>query len=74
MLIMAVIADSMLIWGILCLYWFVPSLFSGQVNFIESLSRDTNPVYFWIVLLLWFSLSIYMVWADLFFGLTLGSF
>lgn len=51
-------------WGVLFIYWAVPSILSGQVFLIGPIDRDESPILFWVVTVLWMLLGVLMVLAD----------
>ncbi len=53
-------------WAMLFLFWVLPDLKSGTTYFIEPLSRRSEPVLYWSVVLTWLALSAYMLLATLF--------
>lgn len=53
-------------WGLLFLWWAVPSILGGQAFLVGEIRRDTDPVLFWIVTALWALFGVLMIAADLF--------
>ena len=51
-------------WGLLFIYWTVPSILTGQTQLIGPLSRETQPILFWVVIALWLSLGAMMILTD----------
>ena len=49
------------LWGVLFLFWSVPSLMTGSTYLLESVERTKNPFLFWIVVLTWIGLSLYIL-------------
>ena len=46
-------------WGILFLFWVVPDIFSGVTYFIEPVSKNENPVLYWIIIFSWILMAVY---------------
>ncbi len=53
------------IWGIFFALWVISDLRSGNTHLLEPVSRSTNPLLFWIVIVLWALLGVYSVWYYL---------
>ncbi|MEM8963882.1 MAG: hypothetical protein AAGD38_20530 [Acidobacteriota bacterium] len=51
-------------WGVLFLFWVLPDLKSGVTYFIEPLSRRTNPLMYWAVVVTWIVLSILLLFGP----------
>lgn len=51
-------------WGLLFIYWMVPSILHGEAHLINPISRSTNPALFWIVAGLWMILGVLMILVD----------
>ncbi len=57
-------------WGLLFLYWTVPSVISGQAFLLGPVQRDKDPIFFWAIVLVWALFGALMIAADIFPGLT----
>jgi hypothetical protein len=59
-------------WGIVFLIYILPDMFSGVTHFVEPISRDDNPILFWIIILSWLLMSIYSfvdgIWPGVIYG------
>lgn len=53
-------------WGLLFLWWVVPSVLTGQVFLIDTINRETDTVLYWAVTLLWAVFGALMLIVDLF--------
>lgn len=53
------------IWGILFIYWAVPAFVTGEAHLVGSVSRDEQPVVFWLVTALWILLGVVTILLDL---------
>ncbi len=51
-------------WGVLFIYWALPSIVSGQAILIGPIDRDESPILFWVVTVLWALLGLMMILAD----------
>ena len=51
-------------WGVLFIYWAIPSILSGQAFLIGPIDRGQSPILFWIVTVLWVLLGLLMILAD----------
>ena len=47
------------IWGVLFLLWLIPDLLSGTTYLLEPIHRKSNPVLYWLLILVWASLAMY---------------
>lgn len=56
-------------WGIMFLIWVVPDLFTGVTYFMEPISKQENPILYWVIVLSWILMSVLMigslVWPEL---------
>ena len=52
------------IWGILSLYWVLPSFFTGVTYFIEPIERKENPILYWLIIITWVAFSIAMFFPS----------
>lgn len=46
-------------WGVLFLFWVIPDIFSGVTYFIEPISKNENPVLYWIIIVSWVLMAVY---------------
>ena len=51
-------------WGVLFIYWIIPSFFSGRAILVSEVTREETPVLFWLVQLAWLALGIMMILMD----------
>jgi len=54
----AVVTNWNWMWGVFFLLWSCDALFTGHVHLVEPISREENPVLFWIITVAWVGLSI----------------
>lgn len=52
-------------WGVLFLYWLIPSILTRQVFFIELIQRNDDPILYWVIVTTWFVLSLLMLLEPL---------
>jgi len=52
------------VWGILFLIWTVPSLYSGEIHLVQSITKKENPILFWLIILTWLGLSALLILGD----------
>lgn len=65
-LMLAVVLSQYWVWGLMFLWWLVPSVMGGEVNLISGIRRDEDPILFWAVAVLWAGFGIMMIAASLF--------
>ncbi|AEV36938.1 hypothetical protein PSE_2430 [Pseudovibrio sp. FO-BEG1] len=53
------------VWGALFLLWTFRAWRTNSVYVVETLARDDHPFLFWIIIILWATLSLYLIFADL---------
>lgn len=46
------------VWGILFIFWLITDLIHGKTFFIEEVSKTTHPYTYWLVITVWFLLSV----------------
>ncbi len=54
------------LWGLLFLYWTVPSFHSGHAFLLSDVTRDEDPILFWAVQFAWIVLGVLLVVSDFF--------
>ncbi|MCY3630753.1 MAG: hypothetical protein F4120_02255 [Rhodothermaceae bacterium] len=64
-LLVATLMNWMWIWGILFIYWAVPAFLTSETHLVGPISRDTQPVIFWLVTVLWIVLGVVTILLDL---------
>lgn len=52
-------------WGLLFIFWAIPAVYYGEAHLIGPIPRDTQPLLFWAVTVLWILLGIMTVMMDL---------
>ncbi|MGI9391569.1 MAG: hypothetical protein ACR2O1_16045 [Boseongicola sp.] len=51
-------------WGLLFIYWAVPSYMTGEAHLLGPVARQQEPVLFWAIVTLWTLFGVIMVLAD----------
>ncbi len=62
---LAVFMNWSWVWGVLFIMWTIPALYSGHTHFVEPIDRETDPVFFWLIVGTWIALSIFIIAFDL---------
>ena len=65
-LLVAAVLGLYWVWGLLFLWWLVPSIMTGQTALVFDISRDQDPILFWAVAILWAVFGLMMIAASLF--------
>lgn len=56
-------------WGVMFLMWVIPDLFTGVTYFMEPISKQENPILYWVIVISWILMSVMMigslVWPEL---------
>lgn len=55
------------IWGLVFLWWITPAILSGQLAFVEVITRRNEPVLFWLLSAFWVITSISLVVYDIYY-------
>jgi len=54
------------LWGILFICWTIPNFFSGHAVLLSDVTRDDDPLLFWLIQIAWLVLGLMMIAADFF--------
>ncbi|MEX3007778.1 hypothetical protein [Hoeflea sp. TYP-13] len=54
------------VWGLLFVYWAIPSFYSGHAFLLTDVVRDEDPALFWLVQIAWIVLGALLVMHDVF--------
>ncbi|WP_170763099.1 hypothetical protein [Ruegeria lacuscaerulensis] len=65
LLVLAAILGIYWIWGLMFLWWVVPSVMAGKAYLVFEVSRDEDPILFWLVVGLWATFGCMMIVASL---------
>lgn len=52
------------LWGLLFLYWTIPNFYSGHAFLVSDVTRDDDPILFWLIQVAWVVLGVMMIIAD----------
>lgn len=52
------------LWGLLFLYWSVQSYRTGYAFLLSDVTREEDPVLYWLILIAWTVFGILLVMAD----------
>lgn len=58
------------LWGVLFLYWTIPNFYSGHAFLLSDVTRDEDPILFWLIQIAWVVLGLMMVAAEFLPGWT----
>ncbi|MEM7428208.1 MAG: hypothetical protein AAF441_19125 [Pseudomonadota bacterium] len=64
-LVLATVREWYWLWGLLFIFWSIQGLRSGQAFLIEDISRDDDPVLYWLISAMWAGFGLWYVYADL---------
>lgn len=65
-LVIAAVLGIYWTWRLVFLWWVVPSVMSGKAFFVFEVSRDEDPILFWLVVALRAAFGCMMIAASLF--------
>ncbi len=65
-LLAAAILGYYWVWGLLFLWWTIPTILNGQAFLVFEINRDDDPVLFWAIVCLWALSGLMMLAASLF--------
>ena len=54
------------VWGLLFVWWIVPTILSGQAFLVSEINREDDPFLFWAIVCLWTLSGLTMIAASLF--------
>lgn len=54
------------LWGLLFLYWTIPSFASGHAFLLSDVMRDEDQMLFWAVQIAWIVLGVLLVASDIY--------
>ncbi|MEP1199056.1 hypothetical protein [Tateyamaria sp.] len=52
------------LWGLLFLYWTIPNFYSGHAFLLSDVTRDDDPILFWLIQIAWVVLGLMLVALD----------
>lgn len=61
---LATILNLNWVWGIVFLLWVIPDLQSGETYFFEQVTRQQNPILYWLIMIMWIASSVYFFFPQ----------
>ena len=52
------------LWGLLFLYWTIPNFVTGHAFLLSDVTRDKDPILFWLIQIAWVVLGLVMILGD----------
>ncbi|MCF6433511.1 hypothetical protein [Leisingera sp. MMG026] len=52
------------LWGLMFLYWTIPNFYSGHAFLLSDVTRDEDPILFWLIQIAWVVLGLLLVILD----------
>ncbi|NOC85950.1 hypothetical protein [Ruegeria sp. HKCCD6428] len=52
------------LWGLLFMFWTIPNFYSGHALLLTDVTRDEDPILFWLIQLAWVALGLSMIASD----------
>lgn len=52
------------LWGLLFLYWTIPNFYSGHAFLLSDVTREDDPILFWLIQVAWVALGLMMIALD----------
>ena len=53
-------------WGLLFLYWTIPNFYSGRAFLLSDVTREDDPILFWLIQIAWVVLGLMLIALDFF--------
>lgn len=53
------------LWGLLFLYWSVQSYQTGHAFLLSEVTRDEDPILYWLIQIAWIVFGLLLVMADI---------
>ena len=54
------------LWGLMFIYWTIPNFYSGHAFLLSDVTREEDPILFWLVQIAWVLLGALLVVLDFF--------
>lgn len=61
-----IIFNIPLVFGFLYILWAILDLKSGYAYIVEDVTREKNPILFWLIVLVWLFSGVYIFLKDIF--------
>lgn len=55
-------------WGVLFLYWTTRSFYTRKIFLLSDVTRDEDPLLYWLLQIIWVALGLALIAADFFPG------
>ena len=65
-LLVATLLGIYWVWGLLFIWWVIPTIMNGQAFLMFAVNHDEDPVLFWAIVVLWAVLGLMMIGASVF--------
>ncbi|NOD32802.1 hypothetical protein GS610_21395 [Ruegeria sp. HKCCD6228] len=52
------------LWGLLFMFWTIPNFYSGHALLLTDVTREEDPILFWLIQLAWVALGLSMIAID----------
>jgi hypothetical protein len=52
------------LWGLLFMFWTIPNFYSGHALLLTNVTREEDPILFWLIQLAWVALGLSMIAID----------
>ena len=60
----ATLTGAVWVWAALFIWWAILDMWYGETHFLERVTRNDDPVMFWLIVLSWIGLSIaWLIWV-----------
>lgn len=53
------------VWGLLFIGWTIPAYFNRVIFFIDLIERDKEPVFFWLIFIIWILFGALQIAGDI---------
>ncbi|WP_170771751.1 hypothetical protein [Ruegeria lacuscaerulensis] len=65
-LLIATVLELYWVWGLLFVWWIVPTVLNRQAFLVFEINRDDDPLLYWAIVCLWALSGLMMIAASLF--------
>lgn len=65
-LMVATVLGYKSLWGLLFLYWTIPNFHLGHAFLLSDVTREDDPILFWLIQIAWVVLGLLLVALDFF--------
>ena len=63
-LMLSTVLGYQALWGLMFLYWTIPNFYSGHAFLLSDVTRDDDPILFWLIQIAWVVLGLLLVALD----------